>query len=102
MAYIKVDLIQFNQAADCIEKYVRKTEKHMNVIDNIVGSLGTAWQGNDFNQTCKEWHQINSKGSTTDKMLISLKNYANAIRESGNKYKNAQARAINRANILCK
>lgn len=102
MAYIKADIIQFNQTADSIDEYIRKTENHMKSIDSTIASLGAAWQGDDYNQTCKEWNEINSKGSTTDKMLISLKNYANAIRKSGNKYKSAQSRAINRANILCK
>lgn len=102
MAYIKVDRIQLHQTADHIDAYIRKTEKHMQSVDSAVVSLGAAWQGKDYAQIYKEWNEINGKGSTTEKMLSTLKNYANAIRESENKYKDAQARAMNRAAILCK
>ena len=54
----------------------------------------------DYNQLKKEWQQIKGSDSTSDRMLKSLDNYADFLRFAANKYKSAQANAINRANGL--
>lgn len=100
MANIKVDHSQFERTASTIDTYIRNHRNKMNSIDAFVNSLGTSWQGNDYNQLKKEWQQIQGSGSTSDKMLKSLDNYADFLRFAANKYKSAQANAINRANRL--
>ena len=100
MANIKVDHSQFERTASAIDTYIRNHRNKMNSIDASVNSLGTSWQGNDYNQLKKEWQQIKGSDSTSDRMLKSLENYADFLRFAANKYKSAQANAINRANGL--
>ena len=102
MAYIKVNHRKMLEAADQIDNYVARLDKNMKKIDSTVNSLGGEWSGVDYKQVKKEWGEINSTGSTTDKMKRSLKSYSGSIREAAKLYKEAQARAINRANSLCK
>ena len=100
MANIKVDHSQFERTASAIETYISKHKTKMNTIDQSIASLSSSWQGNDYNQLKKEWQEIKGSGSTSDKMLKSLDNYADFLRFAANKYKSAQTNAINRANNL--
>lgn len=100
MANIKVDHSQFEKAASSIESYITKHKNKMKSIEQSVASLGTSWQGEDYNQLKKECQQMSASGSTSDKMIKSLDNYADFLRFAANKYKSAQANAINRANKL--
>lgn len=102
MAYIKVNHQQLLTAANEIDTYIVQLDKHMATIDSTVLSLGSEWKGEDYQQVKKEWNEINSAGSTTDKTKNTLKSYAGSIREAAKMYKEVQARAINRANALCK
>lgn len=102
MAKVTVDHSRFNEAANEIESYVQQTKNKMRRIDQTVTELGSSWQGSDYRAVHAEWDQINGKNSTTDKMLTSLQDYANALKNAGNKYKSAQTKAINRAKLLCK
>lgn len=102
MAYIKVDHKKMINTADKIDQYIAKLDKNMRMIDGAVLSLGSEWKGEDYQQVKKEWNEINASGSTTDKMRTSLKSYADSICEAAKLYKEAQARALNRANTLCK
>ena len=102
MANIKVDHSQFERTATAIDTYIRNHKSKMNSIDNSITALGTAWQGSDYNQLQTEWQQIKGSDSTSAKMLKSLDSYADFLRFAANKYKSAQASAINRANRLPK
>lgn len=102
MAYIKVNHQKMLIAANEIDNYLTQLDKNMASIDTAVISLEKDWNGEDYQQVKTEWNEINSSGSTTDKMKKSLKSYADSIREASKLYKEAQARAINRANALCK
>lgn len=102
MAYIKVNHKKMLDAATQIDNYITSIDKNMATIDTTVLSLNAEWKGQDYVQLKAEWNEINSSGSTTDKIKTSLKSYAGAIREAASLYKEAQARAINRANALCK
>ena len=102
MAYIKVNHKKMLDAAYEIDEYILKLNKNMTIINSNITSLKSNWQGEDYNQVKVEWDEINASGATTDKMVKSLKSYAGSIREASKMYKEAQARAINRANILCK
>lgn len=100
MAIISVDHSQFEKTASAIESYVSKHRTKMKTIDQSVNSLKTSWQGADYEQLKKEWQEMNSSDSTSEKMLKSLQNYADFLRFAANKYKSAQTNAVNRANQL--
>ena len=102
MAYIKVNHQKMLAAAEQVDAYIIQLNKNMAGIDSAVSSLGSEWKGEDYIQLEKEWNEINSSGSTTDKMRTTLKSYAGSIREAAKLYKEAQTRAVNRANTLCK
>ena len=97
MAYIKVDHKKMISAANQINNYTSMFDKNMSSIDNAVTSLNA-----DYQQVKNDWEVINSSESISHKMKITLDNYASAVREAAKKYQEAQARAINRANSLCK
>lgn len=102
MAYIKVNHQKMLEVADKVDYYVTQLDKGMTLIESAMLSMGTTWKGEDYQQVRKEWDEINSSGSTTDRMKTTLKSYSSSIREVSKLYKEAQARAINRANTLCK
>ena len=102
MAYIKVNYQKMLTAANQIDGYIARIDKNMMVIDSTMLTLGSEWKGEDYQQVKNEWNEINSSGSTTDRMKTTLKSYAGSIREASKMYKEAQLRAINRANNLCK
>lgn len=102
MAYIKVNHQKMLEAANQVDDYLTRLNKNMALIDSAVLSMEGEWKGEDYQQVKKEWNEINSSGATTDKMRTSLKSYAGSIREASKLYKEAQTRAINRANSLCK
>lgn len=102
MARIKVDHQKMVNIAKRIDNDVSCYEKKMQQMDNAMVSLESEWQGVDYQQVKKEWDEINASGSTADKTRQSLKSYANSIREAAELYMQAQARAINRADTLCK
>ena len=102
MAYIKVNHQKMLNAANQVDNYITQLDKNMATIDSTMLSLGADWKGEDYRQMKTEWNEINSPGSVTDKMKTTLKSYAGSIREASKLYKEAQARAINRANTLCK
>ena len=102
MAYIKVDHQNMLNAAKQVETYISRFDTNMSSIDATVVSLNAEWKGTDYQQIKTEWNEMKSAGSTSDRMRLSLKNYADAVREASKLYQEAQARAINRANTLCK
>lgn len=102
MAYIKVNHRKMLSVAEQVDSYIVQLDNNMEIIDSTILSLSTEWKGEDYRQLKTEWNEINSVGSTTDKMKMTLKSYAGSIREASKLYKEAQARAINRANTLCK
>lgn len=100
MAYIKIDYSKFEKTASSIETYIKKHNSNMGKINQEMISLSSSWQGVDYTQVKKEWDEINAPESTSGKMLKALNNYAQFLRVAGKTYKDAQSRAVNRANSL--
>lgn len=100
MSYIKVDHSKFEAAASATEKYVDLLKKSMNNVQGEVTTLSSSWQGSDFVQFKTEFDKVDNEDSTHVQMLKSLESYAKYLRYAANKYKDAQARAVNRANGL--
>lgn len=100
MAKIYVDHLVITKTANKINTYLDLHNKRIREINNIVDQM--KWRGSDYNQAKSEWVAMKAKGSTSDKLLTSFENYKNALLIAANKYKEAQARAIDRAERLCK
>lgn len=100
MAYIKVDHKKFEHAASAIDTYITRHKSNMVKIEQEMVGLSNDWQGPDYTTVKKEWNEMNSTTSTSAKMLKALSNYAGYLRTAGKSYKDAQSRAVNRANGL--
>lgn len=98
MAYIKVDHSKFEAAASAIDAHLREMKKQMNNANASVNNLSSGWQGKDFAQFKAKWDGVNDPDSEYSKMYKSLEAYAKFLRHAAEKYKKAQANAINRAN----
>lgn len=100
MAYIKVDHSKFEGAASAVDGYVTLMKNKMRSAQGEVTALSSSWQGGDFDQFKTEFEKLDHEDSTHRKMLKAMESYAKYLRFAGNKYKDAQARAVNRANGL--
>lgn len=100
--YIKVDHSQLKKTADIIDDYIRDHNRLMSQADNEIAMLAVHWKGSDSNQFKNQWQKINASDSTSKQLLKALSNYADLLRFAANKYRTAQANAINRANRLPK
>ena len=100
MAYIKVDHSKFEETASAIDTYVSLMKNNMRGAQGEVTTLSSSWKGTDSTQFSTEFDKIDNEDSTHTRMVKSLESYAYYLRFAANKYKDAQARAINRANGL--
>lgn len=102
MSYIKVNHKKISATADKVDDYISSVERNMTKADGEMELLKNQWDGSDYLQVKSKWNDINSTESTTERMKKALSGYANLMREASRMYKDAQARAVNRANTLCK
>lgn len=100
MAYIKVDHSKFEAAATAIDNYVRLMRSKMQSAQKEVDNLGSKWQGADYIQFKSQWQKDVGNGSVNEEMLKAMESYAKYLRYAANKYKEAQSKAVNRANGL--
>lgn len=100
MAYIKVDHRKLESTASEIETYITYVKSRMDAAGDEVKALSNNWQGEDYKQFISQWDTVTAGGSTYDNMIKSFESYAKFLRFAAGKYKDAQAKAINRANSL--
>lgn len=100
MAYIKVDHSKFEGAAAAVDTYVTTLKNKMRSAQGEVSALSSTWQGSDFTQFKTEFNKVDDSDSTHTQMVKALESYSKYLRFAANKYKDAQARAVNRANNL--
>ena len=98
--YIRVDHSKFEGAASAIESYISRMKGKMNSAEAEVNNLSAAWQGADSVRFKVQWEKAVSPDSTYADMKKSFETYAKFLRDAANRYKSAQANAINRANAL--
>jgi len=102
MAYIRVDYSKFEVTASAIDTYVEKHKSNMSNANGEVNTLADGWNGDDFTQFQNQWNRVTEDGSTSQKMIGAMGNYAEFLRYAANKYKEAQINAVNRANSIPK
>lgn len=100
MSYIKVDHSRLGSTADAVESYVELMKNKMRSADKEISALSFNWKGQDSNEYKMKWNTVCDDDSTYTKMMSSLKSYAGFLRYSAEKYKDAQTKAVNRANRL--
>ncbi len=100
MAYIKVDHSKFAAAAAEVDSYVSKMRTNMRLANMEVQMLGLNWQGSDFTNFKAEWSKVDDDDSTYKQMAKALESYSDFLKYAAGKYKEAQSKAVNRANSL--
>ena len=100
MAYIKVDHSKFESAAAEIDEYVNSLKRNMQSANGEITKLAANWQGADFAQFNIRWNNVTNSESTYYKFINSLESYSKYLRYASQKYKDAQTRAVNRAESL--
>ncbi len=100
MAYIKVNHSKFEAAATEVEDYVDTLKSKMRSANGEIDTLASTWQGSDFTQFKTEWNKVDDGDSTHTQMVKSLESYAKFLRYAASKYKEAQIKAVNKANGL--
>lgn len=100
MAYIKVDHSKLETAASAVDSYVTLMKNKMHSAQDEVTILSSSWQGSDYTQFKTEFDKVDNKDSTHAQMVEAMESYAEFLQFAANKYKDAQARAVNRANNL--
>lgn len=100
MAYIRVEHSKFSDAAESIENYIAFMKNKMNNAQEEVNALEAGWQGTDSVQFKTQWSKVTNGESTYGSMIKVLDSYAKFLRYAESRYKDAQAKAVNRANNL--
>jgi WXG100 family type VII secretion target len=98
--FIKVNHSKFEAAADAIDSYLSSKKKNMAAADREVQMLEATWQGADSKQFQQQWNKVDDNDSTSKNMTKALENYAKFLRYAASEYKEAQSKAVNRANWL--
>lgn len=102
MAYIKVNHTSFATTAAVIDEYIDLMKQKMKGADVAVEGLAATWEGADFAQFKTEWERVTAEDSTYRSMIKTFETYSGYLKHVGEKYKETQARAVNRANGLPK
>lgn len=100
MAYIKVDHSKFKGIADAIDSYTELMKKKMKSSQNEVAALAFNWQGKDYTNFKERFAKLDDDDSSHKQMIKVLEAYASFLRYAEEKYKKAQADAVERANRL--
>ncbi len=100
MATIRVDQSRLKRSSNTVSQYLSSMKSNMRTAQQEISRLSTEWQGKDATQFAAQWDQITSGNSSYNRALKALESYANYLKMAEKEYKNAQSRAINRANAL--
>lgn len=100
MAYIKVDHSKFSGTANAVDTYVAQLRNKMSSAEGEVNTMSGIWQGSDYTQFKAQWNKVTNGESTYSEMVKSLESYSKFLKYAAEKYKDAQTKAVNRANGL--
>lgn len=100
MAYIKVDHSKFSGTASAVDSYVTQLRNKMSSAESEVNNMSSIWQGSDFTQFKSQWNKVTNGESTYSEMIKALESYSKFLKYAAEKYKDAQTKAVNRANSL--
>ena len=102
MARIYVEISKLKSAAGVVENYVSTINDTMGKIEGSVQDICRDWKGDEYTALQQKWAQIQGSGSTNQRTVNVLKDYAASIRNAAEYYEDAQTRALNRAAVCCK
>ena len=92
--------VVLDDAASAVDTYVTQLRNKMNSAQGEVNNMSSIWQGSDYTRFKSQWNKVTSGDSTYSEMVKSLEAYSKFLKYAAEKYKDAQTKAVNRANSL--
>ena len=100
MDIIEVNHSSLRQAANDFRQYAREGNSITTNTVQTCESLSRSWNGNDFTAFITRARGLDSQDSYLRRLCSALNSFADKLEYSADKYRKAQADAINRANRL--
>lgn len=100
MAQIHIDRSKLIKAAGQVEQVADQIEINMNNAANAADALPQGWEGKDYVVFRDRLKAIYGNDSVSKAMVRSMRAYADYLRFAEAQYKEAQIRAINKADGL--
>lgn len=100
MPNIEVNHGDLKKTAEEIRSYLEVQDQQMLMAKSAMNGLLAEWQGEDAMKIGTQWEKVNDIDSSAIRFRKSLRNYADAIEQCANEYKNAQIKVLNKAEII--
>jgi uncharacterized protein YukE len=100
MAYIKVDHSRMLAVANSLDGYVNKYNSLLLQAAQSTDGIGGAWQGTDYAEFRNKINTLTNSDSSLKKTAKSYQAFSDQLRDSAARYRDAQSRAVNRANNI--
>lgn len=100
MSYIKVNHAKLENAARNIENSLQRQKSHLDSADKQVNNMKQSYSGEDYNAFSSQWAGVRAKGSFVTKTTNAIESYAEYLKFAAKEYKDAQSKAVNKANWI--
>ena len=94
MAYIKINLNNYKEVVNNVNKYEENILEKKEKINNIASGLSITWSGNDHTNFINKWSEMFDKNGTFTAATNSVKSYGSLVEEILSKYKSAQDKSV--------
>ena len=99
--WIEVNHQVLKNVADAASTYCSTQKREMSSADQEIKSmLGSGWTGSDAQAFGGKWEGVDASDSTTTQFYNAMKSYGEALQACAELYRDAQAKAYNRAQLL--
>lgn len=99
--WIEVNHQVLKNVADASSTYCAAQEREMSSADQEVKSmLGSGWTGPDAQAFGIQWEGVDASDSAATQLYNAMKSYGEALQACAELYRDAQAKAYNRARLL--
>lgn len=98
--FIRVNHRQLESAASIIEANMSTRKSLISQATSQVVGMKGAWDGMDYSAYLSRWNGMIAPTAQFAQSDKALKSYVDFLRYASGQYKNAQATAINKANLI--
>lgn len=99
--WIEVNHQNIKNLAATASKYCDTQKREMSSADTDIKSMLTSgWTGSDAQAFGAQWEKVDDSASTATQFYNAMKSYGEALEACAELYRDAQAKAYNRAQLL--
>lgn len=98
--FIRVNHRELDAAANKIESDISARKSLATQATAQIAGMKAVWDGADYSAYLNQWNRIFDASAAYPQADKVLKSYAEYLRYASGQYKNAQASAINKANLI--